>query len=207
MSAHRVGDDMRGYWEHTENLRCIGGNQQLATELARRVPRLLLSAPVEAIELSPGKVRVGFRHEQRLHVPGLRLRRPRDAADGLAGRPAPTRPSGPRTTRSRTARRSSTSAPSTASSGSGPSWPPLPVGPARQRLGEHRRPGPPDRRGPFGLSVYSGGPFVRRPEGLPQADRDPFPGYGAKSATASSSTGRRCRGAGPATPCPPAARS
>jgi monoamine oxidase len=54
VSAGRVGDDvegLRGYWDYTETHRCGGGNDQLAARLAADLTDLRLSTAVQGIEV------------------------------------------------------------------------------------------------------------------------------------------------------------
>lgn len=60
VSAHRMGNNMLGYWESTETHRCAGGNQQLAAMLAACLPDVRLARPVVGIEIDPSGVNVGF---------------------------------------------------------------------------------------------------------------------------------------------------
>ena len=178
VSAHRVGDDMRGYWEHTEDLRCIGGNQQLATELARRVPRLLLSAPVEAIELSPGKVRVGYRHERASTYQDFDyviLATPPAVWPAVRSDPA-FRPEDYRIAHGPAVKHLSTF--------DSEFWERAKQAPAAlwDRLGsvwDSTDGQDPHRRGPFGLTVYSGGPIIPDPKDYPKLIETLFRGYGA----------------------------
>jgi monoamine oxidase len=60
VSAGRMGDDLRGYWEYTETHRCAGGNQQLARELAATLTDLRLESPVDTITLSQDSVGIDW---------------------------------------------------------------------------------------------------------------------------------------------------
>lgn len=60
VSAGRMGNDMLGYWTHTETHRCAGGNDQIATNLAKGVKDIRLSCRVEAITLGTAAVRVTY---------------------------------------------------------------------------------------------------------------------------------------------------
>lgn len=57
VSAGRMGDDqkgLRGYWEYTETHRCRGGNQQLAHQLAAALPDIRYDSPVEKVTIDEG---------------------------------------------------------------------------------------------------------------------------------------------------------
>jgi monoamine oxidase len=56
--AHALLGNPTAYWTHTETDRCKGGNDQIATHLARGVPDLRLNTAVTAIEIGTGSVRV-----------------------------------------------------------------------------------------------------------------------------------------------------
>ncbi|MGC5075479.1 FAD-dependent oxidoreductase [Agrococcus sp. DT81.2] len=58
ISAHRLGGDMLAYWERTEDFRCAGGNQQLASRLGALVPDIRLSSPVSRLSLTATGVEV-----------------------------------------------------------------------------------------------------------------------------------------------------
>lgn len=58
ISSHRLGSDMQGYWEHTEDFRCAGGNQQLANKLAALVPDIRLTSAVTRLSLTSKGVEV-----------------------------------------------------------------------------------------------------------------------------------------------------
>jgi monoamine oxidase len=61
ISAGRMGNDMLGYWTHTETHRCAGGNDQLATHLAKGIKDVRLSTPVESITLGTATAKVTYR--------------------------------------------------------------------------------------------------------------------------------------------------
>ncbi|MGX9787910.1 FAD-dependent oxidoreductase [Mycobacterium sp. MMS18-G62] len=61
VSAGRMGNDMLGYWTHTETHRCAGGNDQIASHLAKGVKDIRLSSPVESITLGTGATRLTYR--------------------------------------------------------------------------------------------------------------------------------------------------
>jgi monoamine oxidase len=62
VSAGRMEDDpgLRGYWECTETQRCGGGNDQLAAYLAGQLGGIRLSAPVSRISITADDVRVAW---------------------------------------------------------------------------------------------------------------------------------------------------
>ncbi|MDT5302076.1 MAG: monoamine oxidase [Mycobacterium sp.] len=66
ISAGRMGNDMLGYWTHTETHRCAGGNDQLATHLAKGIKDIRLNTPVESITLSE-TARVTYRRPDGPH--------------------------------------------------------------------------------------------------------------------------------------------
>lgn len=58
--AHAIGGDMLGYWNLTETHRCAGGNEQLATHLAKGLRDVRLGTPVTSIDIKRESVRVQF---------------------------------------------------------------------------------------------------------------------------------------------------
>lgn len=66
ISAGRVGDNMLGYWTHTETHRCAGGNDQLATHLAKGIKNIRLNSAVESITLATA-TRVTYRRPDGQH--------------------------------------------------------------------------------------------------------------------------------------------
>ena len=66
ISAGRMGDNMLGYWTHTETHRCAGGNDQLASHLAKGIKDVRLNSPVESITLAAA-TRVTYRRPDGQH--------------------------------------------------------------------------------------------------------------------------------------------
>ncbi len=64
VSAHRLGTDLGGYWKHTEDFRCLGGSQQLAQRLSRSVRRILLSTPVDTLQIREDSARLTYSRDQ-----------------------------------------------------------------------------------------------------------------------------------------------
>ncbi|MGW2558066.1 FAD-dependent oxidoreductase [Streptomyces sp. NPDC001514] len=60
VKAHSMGGDMLAYWNRTETHRCEGGNDQLATALARTLKDVRLKSPVTAVEVQDSGVRVTY---------------------------------------------------------------------------------------------------------------------------------------------------
>ncbi|MEA2495586.1 MAG: monoamine oxidase [Thermoleophilaceae bacterium] len=59
VSAGRLGDDiegLRGYWEYTETHRCAGGNDQLGDQLAAQLPDVRLDTAVQKIDVRPDHI-------------------------------------------------------------------------------------------------------------------------------------------------------
>lgn len=174
VSAHRVGDNMRGYWKHTEACRCAGGNQQLATRLAGPVRRVLLSSPVDSIQLSPEKARVAFSHERTCTYEDFDyviLATPPRVWPTVLSDP-PFRPQdytvadGP--------------AVKHLSAFDTDFWERAKQAPAAlwDRLGSvWESTDGQGSEGPFGLSVYSGGPIVPSPSAYPELMESLFRGY------------------------------
>ena len=67
VSAGRMGNDMLGYWTHTETHRCAGGNDQIVTSLAKDVKDIRLSSLVESITLGSAATRVTYRQRDGQH--------------------------------------------------------------------------------------------------------------------------------------------
>ncbi|MGW7363423.1 FAD-dependent oxidoreductase [Streptomyces sp. NPDC054841] len=60
VKAHSMAGDMLAYWNRTETDRCEGGNDQLATALARTLKDVRLNSPVTAVEVRKSGVRVTY---------------------------------------------------------------------------------------------------------------------------------------------------
>jgi monoamine oxidase len=58
--AHTMSGDPLAYWTRTETHRCAGGNEQLATCLAKSLSDVRTGTPVTSIEVTPSSVRVHF---------------------------------------------------------------------------------------------------------------------------------------------------
>jgi monoamine oxidase len=58
--AHTHAGDPLGYWRNTETHRCKGGNEQLATHLAKAMPDVRLNTPVTFVRVRADGVHVGF---------------------------------------------------------------------------------------------------------------------------------------------------
>lgn len=67
VSGGRMGNDMLGYWTHTETHRCAGGNDQIVSHLAKGIKDIRLSSPVESITLGTGATRVTYRQANGQH--------------------------------------------------------------------------------------------------------------------------------------------
>jgi monoamine oxidase/subtilisin family serine protease len=58
--AHMLPGDPFAYWTRIETHRCRGGNEQLATHLAKTLRDVRLNTPVTSVEIGSRSVRVGF---------------------------------------------------------------------------------------------------------------------------------------------------
>jgi len=58
--AHMLPKDPLAYWTRIETDRCVGGNEQLATHLAKTLRDVRLNTPVTSVEIGSRSVRVGF---------------------------------------------------------------------------------------------------------------------------------------------------
>ncbi|WP_328520477.1 FAD-dependent oxidoreductase [Kribbella sp. NBC_00359] len=58
--AHMLPGDPLAYWTRIETHRCKGGNEQLATHLAKTLRDVRLNTPVTSVEIGSRSVRVGF---------------------------------------------------------------------------------------------------------------------------------------------------
>nr|WP_281901939.1 FAD-dependent oxidoreductase [Phytohabitans aurantiacus] len=58
--AHTIDGNVRGYWTRTETRRCKGGNEQLATHLAKSLPDVRLNTPVSSIEIHSDGARLTY---------------------------------------------------------------------------------------------------------------------------------------------------
>ncbi|GIJ64029.1 FAD-dependent oxidoreductase [Virgisporangium aurantiacum] len=58
--AHMLPGDPLAYWTRIETHRCKGGNEQLVTHLAKRLPDIRKNTPVTWLEIGTRSVRVGF---------------------------------------------------------------------------------------------------------------------------------------------------
>jgi monoamine oxidase/subtilisin family serine protease len=177
VSAHRDGDDLLGYWRVTETHRCAGGNDRLVDRLAAQLVDLRRRAPVRVVELSARGARVGFdagascRAEEfdAVVLAGPPTAWPAVVSDAEPFRPeAYTMAQGPAVKHLNTFVRrfwkDSRYAPSVLSDRIGSVW----ESTDRQATGEPSG---------FGLSVYSGGSYVRDATAYQAGLAMLYPGY------------------------------
>jgi monoamine oxidase/subtilisin family serine protease/peptidoglycan hydrolase-like protein with peptidoglycan-binding domain len=177
ISAHRVGNDMLGYWRATETHRCAGGNDQLANRLLVGLTHVRLQAPVRVVELSADGVRVGFDRGQSCRAEefdAVVLAGPPTTWPAVSSDAEPFRPEaytiahGPAVKHLNTYVRrfweDSGLAPSVLSDRLGSVWESTDGQAGSEPTG-------------FGMSVYSGGPYVRDAAGYQAGLAALYPGY------------------------------
>jgi len=182
ISAHRNGSDMLGYWLVTETHRFAGGNDQLVRGLAARLSDVRTGAPVRNIEVSDDGVRVGFDRGKACHAEDFDfvvLAAPSGVWPSVVSDAEPFRAgdyamaTGPAVKHLNTFVRRFWEdrglAPSALTDRIGSVW----ESTDRQRAARQDRSEPSG----FGLSVYSGGPYVRDAATYQAALQHLYPGY------------------------------